>query len=151
MPRAVDEPELFGQLFVLSQHLTRRADGALAPFGLTSRQWLLLAVLSRSPESSPTLTDAARVYGTSRQNVKQVALQLHARGYLDLLPDPADRRATRLVLTDRVAVFDEPEVAAAQHAVIAGAFAGLSDDEVAALRSLVGRCLTHLAKDTDLR
>lgn len=151
MPRPLEEPELFGTLFVLSQHLTRRADAALAPFGLTSRQWLLLAVLSRFPVASPTLTDAARVYGTSRQNVKQVALQLQARGYLDLAPDPADRRATRLVLTDRVAVFDEPDVAAAQSAVIADAFAALRDSEVTTLHALVGRCLTHLATDTELR
>lgn len=152
MPRALDEPDLFGRLFVLSQHLTRRADDALAPFGLTSRQWLLLAVLSRGfPGISPTLTEAARAYGTSRQNVKQVALQLEARGYLDLLPDPADGRATRLVLTDRVAVFDEPDVAAAQSAFIAGVFAPLTDDEVATLRSLVGRCISALEDDKESR
>ena len=152
MNRERDEPELFGRLFVLSQHLTRRADEALARFGLTSRQWLLLAVLSRAfPGTSPTLTEAARVYGTSRQNVKQVALQLAARGYLDLLPDPADRRATRLVLTEGVALFDEPGVAAAQSAFIAGIFAPLTDAEVATLRSLVGRCLPPLEDDKESR
>ena len=149
MSRPIDEPELFGALFVLSGQLTRRADDALAPFGLTSRQWLLLAVLSRS--ASPTLTEAARAYGSSRQNVKQVALQLAARGYLHLLPDPADRRATRLVLTDRVAVFDEPDVAAAQSAFIAAVFAPLSDDEVATLRSLIGRCSAHLQDHEESR
>ena len=151
MTRTLDEPELFGELFVLVQHLTRRADESLAAFGLTSRQWLLLAVLSRFPGTSPTLTDAARVYGTSRQNVKQVALQLAARGYLRLEPDPADRRATRLVLTDKVAVFDEPDVAAAQSAVIVEVFSSLRDDEVATLRSLLGRCLTSLQDDKEAR
>ena len=149
MPRDLDEQELFGGLFVLSGQLTRRADEALAPFGLTSRQWLLLAVLSRA--ESPTLTEAARSYGSSRQNVKQVALQLVARGYLHLLPDPADRRATRLALTDRVAVFDEPDVAAAQSAFIADLFAPLTDDEVAILRSLIGRCSTHLQDHEESR
>ena len=151
MTRTLDEPELFGELFVLVQHLTRRADESLAAFGLTSRQWLLLAVLSRFPGTSPTLTDAARVYGTSRQNVKHVALQLAARGYLGLEPDPADRRATRLVLTDKVAVFDEPDVAAAQSAVIVEVFSSLRDDEVATLRSLLGRCLTSLQDDKEAR
>jgi len=151
MTRELDEPELFGRLFVLSAHLTRRADEALARFGLTSRQWLLLAVLSRGfPGVSPTLTEAARAYGSSRQNVKQVALQLATRGYLDLVPDPADRRATRLVLTERVALFDEPDVAAAQSAFITDVFAPLSDAEVATLRSLVGRCITSL-QDKDSR
>jgi DNA-binding MarR family transcriptional regulator len=150
MSRTPDEPALFGSLFVLAQQLTRRADGALAPYGLTSRQWLLLAVLSRAA-GSPTLTDAARAYGSSRQNVKQVALQLAARGYLELRPDPADRRATRLVLTDRVAVFDEPDVAAAQSAFITEIFAPLTDDEVATLRSLVVRCITYLTDDEESR
>jgi DNA-binding MarR family transcriptional regulator len=146
MSRDADEPDLFGSLFVLSQHLTRRADDALAPFGLTSRQWLLLAVLSRL--GTPTLTEAARAYGSSRQNVKQVALQLEARGFLSLRPDPADRRATRLVPTDRVAVFDEPDVAAAQSAFVAGLFSPLDDDEVATFRSLVARCIAAF-EDTE--
>jgi DNA-binding MarR family transcriptional regulator len=149
MSRALDESELFGGLFVLAGQLTRRADEALARFGLTSRQWLLLAVLSRS--ESPTLTEAARAYGSSRQNVKQVALQLAARGYLRMLPDPADRRSTRLVLTDRVAVFDEPDVATAQSAFVADVFAPLADDELATLRSLVGRCSTHLQDHEESR
>ena len=152
MTRAHNEPELFGQLFVLSAHLTRRADEALAPFGLTSKQWLLLAVLSRGfPGASPTLTEAARAYGSSRQNVKQVALQLAARGYLSLTPDPADRRATRLVLSDRVAVFDEPAAVAAQSTFIARVFAPLTDDEVATALTLVGRCITSLTDHEETR
>lgn len=149
MSRATDEPDLFGSLFVLSQHLTRRADAALAPFGLTSKQWLLLAVLSRL--ETPTLTEAARAYGSSRQNVKQVALQLEARGFLRLRPDPIDRRATRLVPTERVAVFDEPDVAASQSAFVADLFAALGDDEVATFRTLVARCIAALEETEESR
>ena len=39
---------LFGSVFVIVQHLTRTADRELADLGLTTRQWLLLAVLLTS-------------------------------------------------------------------------------------------------------
>jgi DNA-binding MarR family transcriptional regulator len=145
MSRRTDlESEAFGLLFVLTQHLGRRADEALVPFGLTSRQWLLLAVLSRSVQA-PTLSEAASAYGTSRQNVKQIALQLAARGYLRLEQDPADARATRVVLTDKVADFDAPQAVAAQRALLDDVFTALSEDELAALESAARATVGHLA------
>lgn len=130
---------------MLLQQLTRRVDEALEPMGLTSRQWLLLAVLTRGfPGTSPTLSEAAAVFGTSRQNVRQIAGQLAARGYLTLDTDPADARATRLTLTDRVAAFDEPGTVADQRALLDDLFACFSADEVATLATLVGRWVEHL-------
>lgn len=138
--------DLFGGLFVLSQHLTRRADEALAPLDLTSRQWLLLAVLVRGfPGHAPTLSEAAVAYGTSRQNVKQVALQLAARGFLTLSTDGNDRRATRLVLTEQVPSFEDQFGAHEQQAFLTDAFGGLTDDQVATMADLVTRCIAHLA------
>lgn len=141
-PRA----DLFGGLFVLSQHLTRRADEALAPLDLTSRQWLLLAVLTRGfPGRAPTLSEAAAAYGTSRQNVKQIALGLAARGFLTLSADGADRRATRLVLTEQVASFEDGFGAHEQQTFLADVFGGLTDEQVTAMADLVARCTAHLA------
>lgn len=146
--RTPTEAELFGRLFVLSQHLTRHADAALQSRGITSRQWLLLAVLVRAfPGDAPTLTQAADVYGTSRQNVKQVAQQLAARGFVELRSDPRDRRTTRIALAPRAAELDEPDAVAEQSAFLAQTFAGLTDDELGTLNGLIGRCLTPL---TDL-
>jgi DNA-binding MarR family transcriptional regulator len=131
-------PELFGSLLVVVQYLTRRLDDALLPLGLTSRQWLLLAVLGRwFPDRHPSLTEAAARYGTSRQNVKQVALGLQRQGYLRLVPDPADHRTTRLVVTERVRVFDEPESMARGAALLDAAFVDLDPDETARLHSIV--------------
>ena len=142
------QAELFGRLSVLSQHLTRQADAALVPFDLTTRQWLLLAVLVSSfPDGAPTLTEAAAVYGTSRQNVKQVAHQLAARGFVELVTDPRDRRATRLVPTARLAELDAPTAVAVQEAFLARSFACFSGDELTTFNSLVGRCLAHLGSD----
>jgi DNA-binding MarR family transcriptional regulator len=130
---------------VLLQNLSRRADEHLERFGLTTRQWLLLAVLDkRFGQAAPTLSEAATAYGSSRQNVKQIALQLVDRGYLRLEPDAVDRRVTRLWLTGKHRVFDEPAVAAEQAAFLADIFAALDSGDLSVLRGLVVRCLHQL-------
>jgi DNA-binding MarR family transcriptional regulator len=139
---------LFGRVFVLAQHLTRLTDAALADWDLTTRQWLLLAILFRAfPDSAPSLTEAAEVYGSSRQNVKQIALGLEARGFVRLQPDPVDGRTTRIERTDRQRVFDEPEGRAKGLALLAQAFDGLSRDETLVLRDVLVRWVDALAAE----
>jgi DNA-binding MarR family transcriptional regulator len=137
---------LFGRVFVLAQHLTRLTDAALADWDLTTRQWLLLAVLSQAfPDRAASLTEAAEVYGSSRQNVKQIALGLEARGFVRLVPDPVDGRTTRIERTDRQRIFDEPEGRAKGAALFAQAFDGLSRAETLALRDVLVRWVDGLA------
>jgi DNA-binding MarR family transcriptional regulator len=138
--------EVFGSIFVVVQHLARRADAELAVLDLTTRQWLLLAVLTKSsPGGSPSLSEAAEKYGSSRQNVKQIALGLEARGFVRIVPDRDDARTTRIELTERVGVFDEPEMVGRASAMLTDACAGLSPDETLTLRDLVRRWLAGVA------
>ena len=136
----------FGGVFVIVGHLTRLTDEGLAGWGLTTRQWLLLAVLGRGFEGrAPSLTEAAAAYDSSRQNVKQIAAGLEARGFLRLVPDARDGRTTRLELTDRVRIFDEPEGQARGRALLEAAFDGLARDDVLALRDLAVRWLAAVS------
>jgi DNA-binding MarR family transcriptional regulator len=150
MPDTTDleaRADVFGSVFVVAQHLTRRTDAALVDLGLTSRQWLLLAILTTEFRGRrPSLTEAGERYGSSRQNVKQVALGLQARGYLRLVPDPADGRTTRLEVTEQAAVFDTPELQARGAALLDDAFTGLSDDDVRSLQAIVHRWLAALVR-----
>jgi DNA-binding MarR family transcriptional regulator len=143
-PLTATRAQLFGSAFVLVQHLGRRMDGLLAPLGVTTRQWLLLAVLSRS-DRPLSLTEAAARYGSSRQNVKSIALGLERAGYLGLEPDPADARTVRLHLREAVRRFDEPAAAAQGSAFLAEVFAGLGADDLAVLDGLMRRWLTSAA------
>jgi DNA-binding MarR family transcriptional regulator len=103
------------------------------------------------PGRAPTLSEAAARYGSSRQNVKQIALGLEARGYVRLTPDPVDARATRIEVTDRVAVFDEPEMVAHAHTMLADVCAGLSPRETLSLRDLMRSWLAGVASgDEDM-
>lgn len=145
MPSTDPRPEAFASLFVLVQHLTNRLDAALAPLELTSRQWLLVALLERGfAGEPPSLTDAAAQFGTSRQNVKAIAEGLERRGWVQLVPDPVDRRTTRIRLTDKVSRFHQPDMEAQGEALLASAFAGLDPDDVSALRTLVVRMVAGL-------
>jgi DNA-binding MarR family transcriptional regulator len=141
----VAQAELFGSVFLIAQHLTRRADRELADLGLTTRQWLLLAVLTKAlPGSNPSLSEAAEEYGSSRQNVKQIALGLEARGFVRLVQDPADARTTRIQLTERVREFDDPRMVDRTAAMLADAFIGLTPEETVDLRDLAQRWLAGL-------
>jgi DNA-binding MarR family transcriptional regulator len=132
----------FGTLFVVAQHLDRLGDIALAPLGLTTKQWLLLAVISRGfPSSAPSLTEAAALYGSSRQNVKAIAWGLAERGYLRLAEDPADRRVLRLEVTPKAAVFSGPDWAAREEAFFSFVFGGLALADVDRLADLLQRWL----------
>jgi DNA-binding MarR family transcriptional regulator len=139
---------VFAQAFLLAQHLARRADRELAPLGLTTSQRLLLAVVTRYPGKPPTLSEAAALYGTSRQNVKQVARQLESRGYLEITPDPNDARALRLHPTAAVARdFDHPQAHRRQLRFLRKLFDGLDEGDVVALEALLGRWLARLRDD----
>lgn len=137
-----DRAEAFASLFVLMQHISRRADSELSDLGITSRQWLLLAVLARGfPESKPSLTEAAQKYGSSRQNVKQVALGLQERGFLRLVPDDTDARTTRIELTQRIREFDQPEMLNRTENMLAEVFGALTPRQTNDLTRILRRWL----------
>lgn len=139
-------PIAFGTVFLLAHHLDRLGDVVLAPLGLTTKQWLLLAVIARGrPGRDPSLTEAAALYGSSRQNVKAIARGLEERGYLRLVADPRDRRTVRLQATSAIDVFAGREWAAREAAFFAFAFDGLGPGEVADLAALLGRWLAAVA------
>jgi DNA-binding MarR family transcriptional regulator len=145
-PPADPRPVAFGTVFLVAHHLDLLGDVALAPLGLTTKQWLLLAVISRTfAGRHPTLTEAAAAYGSSRQNVKAMARALEAAGYLRLVPDAVDGRATRLEPTARLDVFATQEWQAREAAFFELAFGGLPAEDVALLADLLVRWLASVA------
>jgi len=138
VPAQLQRAESFATIFVLAQLLSRLGDEVLAPLDLTTKQWLLLAVVAKGfAETEPTLSEVATVYGSSRQNVKQIAQQLEQRGWLRLVTDPADRRAVRFRLTRKLQLFDGPAHHARQQALFDRIFAGLSRADLTALHRLL--------------
>ncbi|HEX4702316.1 MAG TPA: MarR family transcriptional regulator [Pseudonocardiaceae bacterium] len=58
----------------------------------------VIRIVSRSPV---TINELAVAMGVTKQAAAQVVADMDARGYLRRVPDPDDRRAQRLHLTDR--------------------------------------------------
>jgi DNA-binding MarR family transcriptional regulator len=96
---------IFGSLFLLSNRLQTIGDQYLGEAGITTKQWLLNVMLAQLGDKSPTLSEVTEVIGSSRQNVKQLALKLEDKGFLTIEKDEEDARALRLKLTEKSKTF----------------------------------------------
>lgn len=78
--------------------VARRFDDALRPHGLTNGQFSLLMTLNRP--AAPRITDLVAFLAMDRSTLTAALKPLERRGLLAIVPDTADRRNRRLVLTD---------------------------------------------------
>lgn len=83
--------ELFGTLFVLANRL--QVLGDQMDEQISTKQWLLLAVLFKEPAREYTLSRLAELTGSSRQNVKKIAWILEQKGYLSFRKPQEDKRS----------------------------------------------------------
>ena len=98
----VDMPRqafIYGAIHMLSNRLQTVGD-RIDPT-MSSKQWFLLAVISKFKEAPPNIGDVAQTLGTSRQNVKKMANILEKRGFLRLEKDRDDLRSIQLFLTEK--------------------------------------------------
>ena len=89
---------IYGAVFLLAnrmQTLGDRIDSAIS-----TKQWFVLAAVSKFKDAPPNIGDIADLLGTSRQNIKKIANILERKGYLQLKKDPSDLRNVLLFLTD---------------------------------------------------
>jgi len=98
---------IFGSIFLLSNKLQVIMDRDLASYDLTAKQWFLTAIMEEFFNSPPSLSELAEAMGSTHQNVKQIALKLQNKDFLEIQKDEEDRRATRLKLTEKSYAFWE--------------------------------------------
>ena len=96
---AADRVRAFRMLMMGGTRLRGLLDRALAPSGVTTQQGVLLSWIESQP-AAPTITALAAGVGMTHQNVKQIALALQRKGFLNIEVDAHDRRSRRLVLTE---------------------------------------------------
>lgn len=88
---------IFGAIFALSNRLQIIGD-SVNP-GMTIKQWLFLAMISKSGSDNPALSEIAAIMGCSHQNVKKMAVILEKNGFVTMRRDSNDARVTRVSLT----------------------------------------------------
>jgi DNA-binding MarR family transcriptional regulator len=80
-----------------ARSLARRFDEALKPAGITSGQFSLLVSLNRP--YPPRLGEVAELLAMDRTTLTANLKPLQREGFVDVRPDPEDRRGRILVLT----------------------------------------------------
>jgi DNA-binding MarR family transcriptional regulator len=85
------------QVLRLHGLLIAAGDEMARPAGQTSARWQVLGIVEHGPA---TVAQVARALGLARQSVQRVADLLEHDGLAAYVPNPADRRADLLQLTD---------------------------------------------------
>lgn len=98
---------IFGTIFLIANRLQVLGDHYLGKDDITTKQWFLNVMISQFGDNPPTLSEVAELMGSSRQNVKQLALKLEEKGFLTIRKDELDARALRLKLTEKSKEFWE--------------------------------------------
>jgi DNA-binding MarR family transcriptional regulator len=140
-----DRNYVFGAIHIISNKKETLMERELKEYGITFKQWLLMAIIRNSFETPPTLNETARAMGSSHQNVKKIATILEEKGYMVLEKDKRDSRATRIRLTeesDKLAA----KIQGRATDFTAVLFDGLSDQEMAKARLVLQGMMANLIK-----
>ena len=89
---------IFAVIFTLSNKLQVLGDEF--DKNITIKQWLFMVSVSKF-DTPPTISEVAHFIGYSRQNAKRIAADLDEIGYITIMQDKNDARASRIVLTSR--------------------------------------------------
>ena len=124
----------FRLVLVVAAALRGAMDRVLAEDDLTTQQAALLTVAKAA--GAPSFNECAKALATSHQNVKQLAVVLERKGFLQIVPDAHDGRVRRLVTTKKNDRYWASRNGA-DHAVILRAFERLSEAEARQLFRLL--------------
>ena len=123
--------------------LRREFDRRAGRLGLTRAQWSVIAHLRRRGEGINQAA-LAELVEIAPITLARLLDRMEAAGWIERRPDPVDRRARRLFLTERArAEFGGMRAMARE--VRAKALAGFSAEEVAALMEALERIKANLA------
>ena len=90
--------QAYGTLFSLINKLQIVGDTYFD--GLTSRQFMTIVAILHLPEEETTINNIARKLGTSKQNANRMVAGIEKLGYVTVVPNPKDKRATNVLFTD---------------------------------------------------
>lgn len=126
--------DLYGKIFLLARRLEYIVDKELARDNLTTKQFLMIAVIEKVFDEPPAINEVADALGSTHQNVKQMANQLERRGFLRIERDRRDRRVLRLNVTEKNRAYWDSR-AEDHERFIMEIFSDLDEDGVRSLHS----------------
>lgn len=128
----------------LARLFARRLDRRLEALGAQVGQFATLLVLWE--RDGVTQTELAQLVAVEQPTMANTLGRMERDGLIRRQVDPADRRRSLIYLTDPARALEGPMTAAATE-VLNDAAAGLSADEVATARRLIGHMIGNLQRD----
>jgi DNA-binding MarR family transcriptional regulator len=128
--------------------LRRRFEQKSGDYNITSAQWRAMAQLSRN--DGLTQVGLAHLLEIEPMSVCRLVDRMEAGGFVVRRPDPADKRAKLVYLTEKSrALLDVMKVVAAE--VYEDAFAGFGEDERSRLVGTLNRINANLSRAITVR
>ena len=130
------------KLTVVARQMWQRFDRRVERIGVSRAKWRLIAAVGRRPGTTQRLI--AELLEISEVTAGRLIDRLCADGYLERRENPSDRRANCVYLTSSAQPVLEQlgELATVEEDV---AFAGLNDDDLAKLESLLEAIARNIA------
>lgn len=143
MPRE-EHPFRIGFLIHDVSRLRRTVvDKALRPLGITRSQWWVLANLARDDGTAMTQTELARLMDVGKVTLGGLIDRLESGGLVRRQPDPADRRAKRIVMTQKGSRL-LAEIHSVAREVDTSIMAGIVKGDIARTEALLARMKQQL-------
>lgn len=136
--------ELVDVFWTVARRLRHVSAEALARWDLSPSQARALSVLAHHGEMRPG--ELARALRIAPRSATEVVDGLTDRGLCERVPDPHDRRATQLRLTD-AGIRTADGVRAARGEEVEALFGHLSPDDRAELGRILGELRAHVEHD----
>ena len=135
--------ELAWEIGETSRMMRRYYDRRASALGVTSAQWRLLLRLSREPGLKQV--ELAERLDVEPITACRIVDRLEEAGLVERQRDPDDRRAWRLVLTEKAQLILNRLRALAEE-MSGEAFAGMSGEEVEAMRGKLARIRENVCR-----
>ena len=127
---------------ILHSCTDQAATGALAQMGLTAAQGHIMCYLSRSPQP-PCAHDIEEVFQLSHPTVSGLLCRLEKKGFIELRPDPDDKRRKRIYILPRGEACNK-HMHESISAIEAQLVQGFTDQEQAQFLSLLDRAIANM-------
>lgn len=89
--------QAYSTLFSVYNKLQTESDKHFV--ALSSRQYMTMLAILHLSENETSINNIAKKMGTTKQNTKQLITVLEKKGYINIKPSDADKRATNISIT----------------------------------------------------
>ena len=136
-------PNFFDAMSRARKEYNRCLEPVCRDFGLTQNELAVVLFLNNNP-GLDRAADIVSCRGIAKSHVSLAVSSLEARKLLSRRFDPSDRRACHLVLTEKGMEIAEAGTAR-QRQLFDALYAGISSEERAQMRAIIGKIMDNIA------